>query len=33
MPFLKENEKNHAILKKMVETLVFVSLSLSFNLH
>jgi len=33
MPFLKENEKNHAILKKIVETLVFVSLSLSFNLH
>lgn len=33
MPFRKENEKNHAILKKLVETLVFVSLSLSLNLH
>ncbi len=33
MPFRKENEKNHAILKKIVETLVFVSLSLFLNLH
>ncbi len=33
MPFRKENEKNHAILKKLVETLVFVSLSLSLSLN